>query len=58
LFINDSRNNTGIESKVLAELFYPDVTTFKKDLADHETLVSIDHARRLIGFEPEYSFGG
>lgn len=57
LFINDRLNNTGVESKVLAELFYPDVTLFKKDLKGTESLVSIDRARVLIGFEPEYTFG-
>jgi len=56
LFINDSQNNTGTESRLLAELFYPDVMAFKKELAGTETLVSIDRARQLIGFEPEYSF--
>lgn len=56
LFINDDHNWTGIPSRTLAELFYPEVTTFKKDLIGTETLVSIDRARRLIGFEVEYSF--
>ena len=57
LFVNDSHNNTGVESKVLAELFYPDVQCFKKELVGTETVISIDQARELIGFEPEYSFG-
>jgi len=56
LFINDSHNNTGVDSRTLAALFYPDVTTFKQPLEGDDTLVSIDQARRLIGFEPEYSF--
>lgn len=56
LFINDSHNNIGVASRVLAELFYPDVKTFKQDFVADETLVSIDKARRLIGFEPEYTF--
>jgi nucleoside-diphosphate-sugar epimerase len=56
LFINDSHNWSGVESRLLAELFYPDVKEFKKPLVGTETLVSIDHARALIGFEPEYSF--
>ncbi len=57
LFINDSQNWSGVESRLLAELFYPDIKTFKKELIGTETLVSIDAARALIGFEPEYSFG-
>ncbi|RPJ48017.1 MAG: hypothetical protein EHM21_07840 [Chloroflexi bacterium] len=57
LFINDSQNWTRLESGVLAELFYPDVTCFKKALTGQETLVSIDKARQIIGFEPEFTFG-
>lgn len=57
LFINDSHNWTGIESNVLAELYYPDVRMRKKELLGTDTLVRIDKARNLIGFEPEYSFG-
>ena len=56
LFINDSYNWTGIELRILAELFYPDVHTFKKALNGAETVISIERARALIGFEPEYSF--
>lgn len=57
LFVNDSHNSTGVESKLVAELFYPDVKQFKKELVGTETVISIDKARALIGFEPEYSFG-
>jgi hypothetical protein len=56
LFINDSANWTGIESETLVDLFYPDVICFKKPLSGHNTLVSIDRARALIGYEPEFSF--
>lgn len=56
LFVNDDHNWTGVPSSTLAELFYPDVKTFKKDLRGTDTLVSIDRARQLIGFEVEYSF--
>lgn len=58
LFINDSLNWTGVESRVLADLFYPDVPIHKKPLTGTQSLVSIDKARALIGFEPEYTFGG
>jgi hypothetical protein len=57
LFINDSHNWSGVESKLLAEIFYPDVKTFKKALVGSETVISIDQARKIIGFEPQYSFG-
>jgi hypothetical protein len=57
LYINDSHNNAGVESRLLAELFYPDVKHFKKELVGTETVISIDQAREILGFEPEYSFG-
>lgn len=57
LFINDAYNWTGVDSQTLAEIFYPDVKTYKKPLAGVETIISIDKARALIGFEPHYSFG-
>ncbi len=57
LFINDSRNWTGVETRTLIDLFYPDVTCFKKVIDKQDTLVSIDRARELIDFEPEHSFG-
>lgn len=58
LFINDYLNWTGVPSATLINLFYPDVPILKKDFTGQETLVSIDAARELIGFEPQYTFGG
>jgi nucleoside-diphosphate-sugar epimerase len=55
LFVNDSHNSTGISSETLARVFFPDVTERTHPLIGTESLVSIDKARRLIGFEPEYS---
>ncbi len=57
LFVNDDQNRSGIPSRVLAELFYPDVKNFKKPLEGLDTLVSIDRASQLIGFTVEYTFG-
>lgn len=57
LFVNDDQNWTGVASSVLAELFYPDVKNLKKPLVGLDTLVSIDRAKQLIGFEVEYTFG-
>lgn len=54
LFINDSHNALGIESRKLAELFYPGAEIRGK-LAGTDSLISIDQARKLIGFEPQYS---
>lgn len=57
LWIVDSRNSTGLPTRDLAAFLYPDVTTWTRPVAGTETLISIDKARDLIGFEPEYSIG-
>lgn len=56
LFINDHSNWTGVPSRTLAELFYPDVQEFRSPLEGTESLVSIRKAQSLIGYAPEYSF--
>ena len=56
LFINDSHNIAGVETETLLGLFFPEVTARKRLITGSETLVSIDRARQLIGYEPEYSF--
>ena len=55
LFVNDSHNRIGVESESLARLFFPEVTERKRPISGTETLVSIDRARELLGFQPEYS---
>ncbi len=57
LFVNDDQNWAGVPSVTLAEMYYPDVLTFKHALVGTATLVSIDRARQLLGFKVEYSFG-
>lgn len=57
LYINESHNLAGIESETLARLFFPKATTRKRPLTGTEALVSIEKARRLIGFEPEHTVG-
>ncbi|WP_461188659.1 NAD-dependent epimerase/dehydratase family protein [Arthrobacter sp. Z4-13] len=42
-------------SASLAAEVFPEVKVIK-DLGEHETMLSIDKARRLLGFEPEYSW--
>ncbi len=54
LWVNDSHNSAGVPTQTLAEVFYPDVP-LKRSLEGTESLISIDKARQLIGFEPEYS---
>lgn len=55
LFVNDTYNSLGYDSRTLIRLFFPDVSVFKNDLPGSSSLVSIERARALIGFEPEYS---
>ncbi|MGC9468388.1 MAG: NAD-dependent epimerase/dehydratase family protein [Anaerolineae bacterium] len=54
LWVNDSHNSAGVPTQKLVELFYPDVP-LTHPLEGTETLVSIDKARTLLGFEPAYS---
>jgi NAD(P)-dependent dehydrogenase (short-subunit alcohol dehydrogenase family) len=56
LFINDDHNQTGLPTRLLVRLFYPDVQTFKTPLEGTESLVSIARAQRLLGFKVEYPF--
>jgi len=54
LFINDGLNTLGVESETLARVFFADVTARKHPLRGRETLLSIDRARSLIGYEPAF----
>jgi hypothetical protein len=55
LFVNDTHNATGLPSRKLVAYCFPDVTVWKRPVKGTETLVSIERARDLIGFEPAYS---
>lgn len=55
LWIVDSHNSTGVPTQGLATLMYPEVQTWTRPVEGSESLISIDKARALIGFEPEYS---
>jgi len=55
LFVNESRNFLGVSSEMLLSYYFPEVTARKRDIIGTDTLVSIEKARELIGFEPEYS---
>jgi nucleoside-diphosphate-sugar epimerase len=55
LFINDSHNWLLYETEKLLGLFFPEVTGRKRPIRGCESLVSIDKARALIGFQPEHS---
>ncbi|HHE72525.1 MAG TPA: NAD(P)-dependent oxidoreductase, partial [Chloroflexi bacterium] len=55
LFVMDSHNAVGVPSEKLAATYFPEVTQRKRPLIGAESLVSIDRARALLGFEPEHS---
>ncbi len=55
LFINSAYNALDYDSQTLVRLFFPEVSDFKRELTAATTLISIERARALIGFEPEYS---
>ena len=55
LFITDRHNWAGYDSMSLVRFFFPEVSESSIALSGSETLLSIDKARALIGFEPEYS---
>ena len=52
LFIASERDYLGYNNQTLARLFFPDLSKFKKDMDNDGTLLSIDKAKALIGFEP------
>ncbi len=52
LFVNSDRNILAYDSEALLSLFFPDARGRRRRLAGAESLVSIENARRLIGFEP------
>ena len=54
LFANDRDNWLGYDTRTLAELFFPGVEQWKRPVSGCESLVSIERAQALIGFEPEY----
>ena len=55
LFVNNNHNWLDYDSNTLLELFYPDVTERKHPIQGSESLVSMERARELIGFEPEHT---
>ncbi|MBX3062000.1 MAG: NAD(P)-dependent oxidoreductase [Anaerolineae bacterium] len=57
LFVNDQHNTLGYDSRALVHLFFPDVSDSNVNLSGTQSLVSIEKARQLIGFEPAYSVG-
>ncbi|TIU28470.1 MAG: hypothetical protein E5W34_02275 [Mesorhizobium sp.] len=44
------------ESAELMKAVFPNVQ-FKREIKGRETLLSIDKARHVLGYEPEFNFG-
>jgi nucleoside-diphosphate-sugar epimerase len=55
LFVNDSNNFAGLPAEELARLVYPKAAPDSQRLEGTTSLVSIDRARKLLGWEPEHS---
>ncbi|MFP4377892.1 MAG: NAD-dependent epimerase/dehydratase family protein [Spirochaetales bacterium] len=55
LFINAKTNDVGVPAGELAKLYATDTPAIRPSTAGDSTLVSIDRARQLIGFEPEWN---
>ena len=55
LYINDYQNWLGYDSRTLVHWFFPEISESNIALSGSEALVSINKARSLIGFEPEFS---
>lgn len=56
VYITDTHNFVGLPSRELVEVWFPDVTTWKKPVHGTEALVSNERVRALIGFEPAFPF--
>jgi len=55
LFVNDCHNWLGYEAQQLARLFFGDVDEWRAPLDGPVSLVSMERARDLIGFEPVHA---
>ena len=56
VYVTDTHNFVGVPSRELAEVWFPEVQTWKRPVKGTESLVSIERARALIGFEPAFPF--
>ena len=54
LFINARRNSLGLPVLEMAKLYGPEDPVVRPTREGDDTIVSIDRARELIGFEPEW----
>ncbi len=54
LFINARRNSLGLPVREMAKLYGPDEPVVRPTREGDDTIVSIDRARALIGYEPQW----
>jgi nucleoside-diphosphate-sugar epimerase len=54
-FISAQQNWTGIDSRVLLGIHYPEIKKFAPDFAGPASIVSYRKAKELLGYEPRYS---
>jgi nucleoside-diphosphate-sugar epimerase len=55
-FIAASNNPVGLPSRDLADLFYPGVNTWKRDIPGTEALLNLDKAKTMLNFEAKHQF--
>jgi nucleoside-diphosphate-sugar epimerase len=55
LFVCDRDNALGVPSRLLAEYYFPEVDTWRREVPGTRALVSTARAKALIGFETENS---
>ena len=58
LFVNDGVNCLGLPSRELAARCFPEVTDWREPVVADEALVSCSRAKALLGWEPQYCWGG
>ncbi|MFW5777514.1 MAG: NAD-dependent epimerase/dehydratase family protein [Spirochaetota bacterium] len=58
LFVNAKRNTIGLPVEEVAKLYAADEPTVRPSRPGDAAIVSIDRARELIGFEPEWAITG
>ena len=58
LYIDELENVPGVPSHDLAALFYPQTTTWKKDVLGDASLLDTTSAQELLGFAPTRTFRG
>ena len=56
MYLNHDRNCLCIDSARFIKHFFPNVTELKKPFHSDESLISVDLAKSLLGFKPEFGY--